>query len=280
MDQATFAKARQNPVRLGRFYEEAPHRIEETSRTWILRSASFAVAYSTAAAGAEFLSPHFPDEHLAYCPDTPMQVTSQSEQASCQADSLAILPPGRSSIRLSGEGRLIRIFSRHSADLLEIGLDTGACTPEKADFAAWPEPPGGFRLRSYHLPDHDRPETLNRLFQSSNLMVNIFRPRLVPRDMAELSPHSHADFQQGSLALEGTWIHHLRFPWGKDMRQWQDDEHIEVASPSLIVIPETVIHTSQNLTSGRLIDIFAPPRADFAGKSGVVCNAADYPYPF
>jgi hypothetical protein len=47
----------------------------------------------------------------------------------------------------------------------------------------------------------------------------------------------------------------------------------------LTVIPPPIEHTSQAMTGGRnlLVDIFAPPRRDFAGQPGWVLNAADYP---
>jgi len=51
-------------------------------------------------------------------------------------------------------------------------------------------------------------------------------------------------------------------------------------SPSLAIIPPTVIHTSDNLGSnGRLVDIFSPPRLDLSSTPGLVINAADYPMP-
>lgn len=61
-----------------------------------------------------------------------------------------------------------------------------------------------------------------------------------PRDETRLSPHSHADFEQGSLALEGSYIHHIRWPWTTNRRTW---------------------------------------RADFSRQPGWVLNAGEYPMP-
>lgn len=97
------------------------------------------------------------------------------------------------------------------------------------------------------------------------------------RDRSKLSPHSHEDFEQGSLAFHGSFIHHLRTPWGPDANAWRCDLHVIAPSPSLCVIPPRMIHTTEGLGNGRhlLVDIFAPARADFIAK-GWVSNAADY----
>lgn len=96
-----------------------------------------------------------------------------------------------------------------------------------------------------------------------------------------MSPHSHDDFEQGSPAVQGTYLHHLRDPWVPDMTTWRDDEHGTVGSPSLLIIPPRVVHTTQSVGVGpkELVDIFAPPRADFSLMAGAVCNADEYPLP-
>jgi hypothetical protein len=97
------------------------------------------------------------------------------------------------------------------------------------------------------------------------------------RDRSKLSPHDHADFEQGSLAIEGEFIHHLRTPWGPDATRWRDDVHLHAKPASLCVIPPRVIHTTEGSGSGRhvLLDIFAPSRADFIDQ-GWVFNQARY----
>lgn len=115
-----------------------------------------------------------------------------------------------------------------------------------------------------------------RMLQSSTLSINWVEYD-GPRDRSTLSPHSHRDFEQGSLALRGDFVHHLRTPWGPDADRWQDDEHLAASSPSLLVIPAEVEHTSEGVGNGPhlLIDVFSPPRADFIAK-GMVANAGDY----
>lgn len=115
-----------------------------------------------------------------------------------------------------------------------------------------------------------------KMLQTETLSINIVDYQ-GPRDRSALSPHSHADFEQGSLALEGSFVHHLRTPWGSDADAWRDDEHLVAHSPSLVVIPPHVIHTSEGTGEGRhvLIDVFSPPRQDFIASRWVF-NAADF----
>jgi len=54
-----------------------------------------------------------------------------------------------------------------------------------------------------------------------------------------------------------------------------------MGTPSVIIIPATVVHTSRDAGDGEssLYDIFCPPRMDFAAKKGFVINEDEYPLP-
>ncbi|MES2508764.1 MAG: hypothetical protein V4625_02480 [Pseudomonadota bacterium] len=267
-----------------RHYASAAQQAAPDAKTWITRGANFVVAVSQASAGSVFSRDNNPDEYMVYLVDVDGVIEAGKDTMSVKADSLTIVPPGASRVTLSGAGQLVRVFSVKADDLANAASNAAsyaAGAPEVAPLQPWPDPVGGFKLRNYQLGDYVKADSNMRIFRSTNLMINIMTSRSSPRDIRKLSPHSHTDFEQGSLALAGDWVHHMRYPWSADMTTWKNDEHIEMGSPSLLVIPPKVIHTSRNVNDGgsALVDVFAPPRMDFSTKPGMVCNADDYPMP-
>lgn len=266
-------------------HHQRPAQLETPgARTWIARGANFVVAVTQAEAGARLERRGQPDEYMAILPDTGATLRAGGDSVLAGAESLTIVPPGDSELVVEGGGQVIRVFSHRAQDLLALAdnaADYAQGAPEVAPLVPWPTPADGFRLRHYPLAQYTQADSNMRIFRSTNLMVNVMLPRPVPRDVRKLSPHTHADFEQGSLALRGQWVHHLRYPWGPDMTAWRDDAHIEVGSPSLAVIPPKVVHTSRNTNADGawLLDIFAPPRLDFSSKPGKVANEGDYPLP-
>lgn len=267
-----------------RAYDEPPQMSEPGSRTWLTRGANFVVAISQVEPGAVLARADNPDEYMLLLGGLSATVRAGTDSIAAAPESLTIVPPGASAVVAEGTGHVVRVFSNRAADLAAGAGNAAAYAdgaPEVAPLVPWPEPPGGFRLRTYAPFAHDRPDTNMRLFRCTNLMINVLTKRTSPRDVGKLSPHAHDDFEQASLLLEGDYIHHLRYPWGPDMAQWQPDTHLEIGSPSVTVIPARVVHTSRNVGDrpSWLIDIFAPPRLDFSRKPGLVLNADDYPMP-
>ena len=267
-----------------RHYAAAAQQVAPGVHSWITRGANFVVVVSQVEAGASLVRDANPDESMLYLFDLDATVEAGGERVSAKADSVTIVPPGASRITAHGKGQLARVFSIRAADLAALASNAEVYAqgaPEVAPLVPWPDPVGGFKLRNYQVSAYTRPDSTMRIFRSTNLMLNVLTPRMVPRDVKKLSPHSHADFEQGSLALKGEWVHHMRYPWTPDMTTWREDEHIEMSSPSLLVVPPKVIHTSRNTNAGGavLLDIFAPPRMDFSIKPGNVANAVEYPMP-
>jgi hypothetical protein len=268
-------------------YYDAPATREEPDGTvhWITRAANFVVVVTRAKAGAVLERVEQPDESMLLLPEgMGARIEAAGESISSEGDSLTILPPGPSRITVAQAGHVYRVFSHRAADLAaaaDNAADYANGAPNVSPLVPWPDPVGGFKLRHYRLADHVRPDNPMRLFRSTNLMINIFVPQNRPRDTKKMTPHAHSEFEQASLTLEGPYVHHMRYPWTADMDAWRDDEHGHVDSPSLVIIPPNVIHTTQSLPAPRtrLVDVFAPPRADFSLKPGLVRNADDYPLP-
>jgi hypothetical protein len=264
-------------------YDAPPQEVEaDGSPTWITRADTFVVLVTKARRGAVLVQ-QTPDESMLLLPPgVSAKVATVEEGANSTGDTLMILPPGTTEITLPEGGLILRVMStravRQAAQA--VNADLYSDIPPPGDEP--PPPPGGFRLRSYFLGNYDSADgrlIRPRIFRSTNLMLNAFASfdRLRPVD--DMRPHWHDDFEQASVALTGDWIHDIRTPWGNDMRLWRDDQHIALGSPSTCIIPATLIHGTRNQTPGALlVDVFAPPRTDFA-RAGVVLNAMDYPSP-
>lgn len=249
--------------------------------TWLTRGRTFVVAMSRVGPASVLARTAQRDEYMLFVPDgmrATVRAGGESVEIDGAGDALVIVPPGDSEARLHGQGWVTRIFSHRAADLAQAAGNAQA-HPVAAPDTPPPPPPGGFRLRHYPLSRHVKPDSPARPFRSTNLMVNAFVPRDFRRDVRKMTPHAHEDFDQASLALQGGFIHHIRYPWVPDMTAWRDDEHHAVGSPSVIVIPAQSVHTSQDVGTGwvQLVDIFSPPRPDFVEKPGWVCNEDDYP---
>ncbi len=268
------------------YHQQVPQETDALgTRTWITRGANFVVAISEVVPGSTLVRDNNPDEYmLLLTPAVGAKVQAGAEQDESNGDALFILPPGKSMVTATSKGTIARIFSNRASDLAAQSANAGTYAdgaPEVAPIEPWPAPKGGFKLRHYPLEKYLEPKTFGRLFRSTNLMINAFEPITVPRDTTKLSPHSHTDFEQGSLSLSGTVFHHLRTPWAPDMSTWRPDEHVEFKSPALLVIPANLIHTTRYTGGGPnwFFDIFSPPRIDFSEKPGWVRNADEYPMP-
>jgi hypothetical protein len=252
------------------------------SGVWRVRGQNFTLEYCAAAAGEELT--HLSDvEHvlLSLDDDAQVSVATGQEQADVAGAALVVVPLGSSRVIAGRPGRLVRLFDIREADVAETALNAAAYAephPGVAPLAprASRERPG--RVRVHRLADHPpAADRFGTVIRSSSFMVNFLDPQVGPRDPDKLSPHHHDDFEQCSLAVDGEWVHHVRTPWGPRRRQWRADEHHAVGSPSVTIIPPPTVHTSEAVGSGlnRLIDIFCPPRADFAQR-GWVLNADEY----
>jgi hypothetical protein len=269
-----------------KFFALPPQQQTPTSRSWFGRGQNFVLGYSEVQPGARFERAQQPDEFMLLLPEAGdgAVIEAAGETVVVPGYSMVIVPPGNSSITLRQSGRLIRVFSSRSADLVALTINAAAyenAHPNIPPFKDWPAPPGGYRIRHYSLDVAPQPGRFGRIWRCTTMMINFLPLEHGPRDTTRLSPHHHDDFEQCSLAIEGAFTHHIRWPWTANQVHWRGDDHENCAAPSMAVIPPPAIHTSAATEPGRnqLVDIFSPPRMDFSKMSGWVLNADDYPLP-
>jgi hypothetical protein len=268
------------------FRQCPPAQEDDNGRHWYARGQNFVVGYSDCDGRVTFRRTAQPDEWMLLLPgkDVSARVTAAGQPTEVPGRTLTVIPPGDSELTLGGTGQAVRVFSWNAADLCAQAVNADSYLEDHlnvAPLAAWPAAADGSRVRVYSLDVAPQEGRFGRIWRCSTLMINVPVPYEGPRDETRLSPHSHADFEQGSLILEGSYIHHIRWPWTPNRRTWRADDHQACGSPSLTVIPPPAVHTSQAMGSGvnHLVDIFSPPRADFSRRPGWVLNADEYPMP-
>jgi hypothetical protein len=269
-----------------KFHETDPQESGPSGRTWYVRGQNFVIAYTEAERGGSFTRKGQTDEYVVLIPRAEGEVEINSSKGTQKVPgySIAFIPPGDSVVGVPGGGCIVRLFTTRSLDLNRLCCNAasyGEPHPNVSPFQPWPEPRGGYRVRSYSLNVGKQEGRFGRIFRCTTFMVNYLDPRYGPRDITKLSPHSHDDFEQCSLAVEGAFIHDIRWPWITNMNAWRDDEHEYCKAPSVAVIPALSLHTSRSVgqSVNQLVDIFSPPRFDFSDRPGWVLNAEDYPMP-
>lgn len=250
------------------------------SRTWSLRGRNFVVAITDLHAGDRLVEQDLPDEYVLLVQDDTAVGVEHDGRAPVPVSepALVVVPAGTSAVRAAASTTVARVFTARCGEQTRRAVNHAAGLDPRT--APLPEPvgAGGERIRVHRLRDvPDEEGRVGRIFRTSSLMVNWFPVREGPRDTERLSPHAHDHFEQMSVTLAGDHVHHLRVPWTPRMSEWRDDEHAPVGSPSMTLIPPTVVHTTRAVGAGphTLVDVFAPPRADFLAQ-GWVLNAGDY----
>jgi hypothetical protein len=223
------------PVRrhtLADWRTEMPQQLESGGApTWALRTANFVTTVTPVNGDLQLNRPDNPDEYMLVIPPR-LQATVQagSQSIECDGDALFIVPPGASTVHLSGDGLVTRVFSSEAQDMAALASNHQDYANHPADlpeFSAWPMPQSGYQLRHYRLSEYSGAANISRIFRSRKLMLNVMDVYPAPRDPRKLKPHLHDDCEQITLALSGRFTHHLRAPWRIDSTDWRSDEHID-----------------------------------------------------
>jgi hypothetical protein len=269
-----------------KFHDLPPTEQTALARTWYGRGQNMIISYSEVQPGAQLSRRGQLDEYMVVLPEPGegAVIEAGAERVEVSGFSLTIVPPGDSVVTLRQAGTLIRVISSQNADVARLASNAAAYDhqhPNIPPFQPWPAPPGGFRIRPYSLNVPDKPGRFGRIFRCTTMMINMLSAEPNPRDTSKLSPHHHDDFEQCSLAIKGSFVHHIRWPWVANQQYWRNDEHEVCPAPSIAIIPPPAIHTSASTEPGgnQLVDIFSPPRFDFSKQAGWVLNADEYPMP-
>jgi hypothetical protein len=244
-----------------------------------VRAQNFAIDWLQATTGTtfDFASD---DEIMVLLFDAAGAISGPGRGVMAPRRSVSIVPAGSYQLKLSEPGcGCVLSTRRRDPQVAANAASYQTPDPRVAPVGpAWPRRNGAEDIRVFAIDAFNAPADNPRLkmLQSATMSIN-WVDYDGPRDRKALSPHAHADFEQASLAVAGDFVHHLRVPWGKNAEDWCDDAHKLAPSPSVLVIPPELIHTTEGVGAGHhlLIDIFAPPRRDFIAK-GWVFNAADY----
>ncbi len=266
-------------------FDQHPPTEHAGARRWLARGQNFSVEWVAASRPGASLDIHSAHETLLLLFGAGARITAAAASVEASPRSVCILPPGPVAVVLdAGACCAVLASQRFDIDAATALNQSNYLKPDPRILPATPayqrrQKPGGVVIIDI---DHiaapvDNPRL--KMLQSATLSIN-WVDYDGPRDREALSPHSHADLEQGSLALAGQFVHHLREPWGRNAKLWRDDRHLTVGSPSLLVVPLNMVHTTEGIAAGQhlLIDVFSPPRHDFIAK-GWVANAADYAAP-
>jgi hypothetical protein len=264
------------------FYKEDPVQEPDSARTWYGRSQNALVAYSKVGPGQKLEIANSENEYFIVVVDGAIDIASEKGSATVEGTAQVIVPPGKSTVTATAASTVVRVFAPPPPELAHLAVNHGSYDephPNVASLELWPMPEDGYKLRVYQFDK--MPPDSRKIFRSRNIMINWGGNYGGPRDVKRLSPHKHDDFEQVSLCIEGKYVHHVRYPWESDSTTWIEDDHIEIDTPSITIMPPPALHTSVAMADkNSLIDIFAPPRMDFSlGGMVYAENAAAYPMP-
>jgi hypothetical protein len=245
-----------------------------------VRGQSFLIEWLDAKANAPALQLSSDDETILMTFDASARIAGRVSETGVAGRTVVVLPAGDFQIYLGPGRAAVLSTSRKGVSASALNAASYGKRDERVSplEGAWNRRNDAKELQIFEIDKVKAPADNPRLkmFQSATMSIN-WVDYDGPRNRKSLSPHFHDDFEQASLAAAGNFVHHLRVTWGSDADEWRDDVHMEAGSPSVLVIPPKLIHTSEGVGPGRhlLIDVFTPPRRDFIAKKWML-NSSEY----
>ncbi len=209
----------------GCFYEMEPQEKTAKSKTWITRAArAMVICYSDVEAGAEFSRDSQVDEYVLLLPEkeTTVEVTTEMDGTKkVDGYTCSFLPPGKSKIKVLTKGRIVSMFHAEVEGPRGQGVEClrlYQAAPDRAADRAVARSAG--RLQAAHLlaRREGRARPLRPHLPLHPLHGELPRPRAPARVTRPRSRRITDDFEQCSLCLNGTFTHHLRWPWTTNMK--------------------------------------------------------------
>ncbi|QJU55301.1 hypothetical protein SCB71_19945 [Herbiconiux sp. KACC 21604] len=249
-------------------------------REWFIRGQNSCISLAWTDSGESLPTRSVPDEHaILVLAGTAYEVASATGTEVVEGPAFVVVPAGSTTLTSLRPGFVVRVFSARASAVRDRATNSERYSTADPRVTPLEESaPGPSTLRVHPLADLPPADgRFGRIFRTESLMVNWFEPEFGPRDENSLTPHEHADFEQASVTLAGEYVHHLRTPWTARLGDWRPDEHVQVTSPSITIIPPGIVHTTRAVSPGtnELVDVFAPPRDDFIAR-GWVLNQSDY----
>jgi hypothetical protein len=231
--------------------------------TWYVRLQNTLVAWSEILVIPNKIQQEVFGETLVVLPDAGAVLCAGGTRTEAPARSICILPGGSTAIELKARGRLIRFFSPVPEALASLALNGEDYAIPRVQISQLERTfvrADGRQIRVYEIDRFaserpGRPPTVQ-----SETMDVMWIERGSPHDRSQLAPHSHDDFEEGAIVVDGHYMQHLRTPWTADARQWRDDEHRACGPGTITIVSPTVIHTTETIGEGRhiMLNFFSP----------------------